>query len=101
MFALALLFVDFSSSLKGLFDWGEVNTFIFWKTDPWVLSSTDDEDVTDSGSEAGTSGVSDVDDIETTKMSLSGGNDTYSSDIVTVCDDSSVSRFEFGVFLDG
>ena len=90
MLALALL-LGLAGSLQHLLDRGHVNTLVLWKTDPWVLTLTNDEDVADSGGEVGASGISKMDDIESTEVSLSVGDDTNSSDVVSLSDHGDVS----------
>ena len=65
------------------FKGGQSNTLFLGEGNPRVLSLADHENVTDSGSESVTSGVSDVDDIETTDVSISVDDDTDSTNVVT------------------
>ena len=92
MLALAFL-LSLSSAFQHLFDWGHVNTLVLWKTDPWVLALTNDEHIADSGGEVGSSGISEMDDIETTEMSFTVGDDTNSSDVVSLSDQSNVTYY--------
>lgn len=101
MLGLGLLLLALAGAFEHLLDGGEVDTLVLGKTDPGVLSLTNNEDVSDSGGEVGTSGISDVDDVETTEMSFTGSDDTDSSDVVTVGDCADVSRLELGVLKDG
>lgn len=80
-----------AGAFEHLLDGGEVDTLVLGKTDPGVLSLTNNEDVSDSGGEVGTSGISDVDNVESTEMSFTGSDDTDSSDVVTVSDCADVS----------
>jgi len=102
MLALALAsLLLFSTTFEHLLDWSHVKTLVLWKTDPWVLALANNEDVADSGGEVGSSGISEMDDIEATEVSFSVGDDTNSSDVVSLSDQSDVSRVEFGVIKDG
>mmetsp|Transcript_68359 Transcript_68359/g.79592 ORF Transcript_68359/g.79592 Transcript_68359/m.79592 type:complete len:219 (-) Transcript_68359:210-866(-) len=101
MLALASLLVGLAGTLEHLLDWSHVKTLVLWKTDPWVLALTNDEDVADSGSEVGSSGISEMDDIEATEMSLTVGDDTDSSDVVSLGDQSNVTSVELGEVEDG
>ena len=77
------LFFNISSLLISLFNKSKSNTFTLWKRDGVGLTVTDDEDVTDSGGELVSSDIFDVSDIESTWMSLDGGEGTDSTDIVS------------------
>jgi len=106
---LLLLGLVFSVSSLGL-DRGQVNTLVLGERNEGILALADDEDVSDSGGEGVASGVSDVDDIETAQMSISGGEDSDSSDIVSLKGVDEVASFEldnvedlagFDIQLDG
>jgi len=86
--------VGFNSG-GSFFEGSQGNTFFLGEGDPRVLSLSDHEDISDSGGESVTSGVSDVDDIETTDVSISVDNNTNSSDVVTGGNHTKVASFEF------
>jgi len=93
-YLLSLLSVRFNSG-GSFFKGGQGNTFFLGEGDPRVLSLSDHENVADSGGESVTSGVSDVDNIETTDVSISVDNNTDSSDVVTGGNHAKVASFEF------
>lgn len=67
-----------------LLDGGKIDTSILGERDHGGLASADGENVGKSGGEVGASSISDVDNIETTQMSVSGGQNTDSTNIVTL-----------------
>ncbi len=89
-YLFSLLSVAFSSG-GSFFEGSQGNTFFLGEGDPRVLSLSDHENVADSGGERVTSGVSDVDDIETTDVSISVDDDTDSTDVVTGSDHAKVA----------
>jgi len=91
MLALASLLMWLSGALQHLLDWSHVETLVLWKTDPWVLALTNDKDVADSGCEVGSSSISEMDNIEATKVSLSVGDNTDSSNVVSLSDHGDIS----------
>jgi len=95
------LFFNISSLLISLFNKSKSNTFTLWKRDGVGLTVTDDEDVTDSGGELVSSDIFDVSDIESTWMSLDGGEGTDSTDIVSTGKDDGGVVSEFDNLLNG
>jgi len=95
------LFFNISSLLISLFNKSKSNTFTLWKRDGVGLTVTDDEDVTDSGGELVSSDIFDVSDIESTWMSLDGGEGTDSTDIVSTGKDDGGVVSELDNLLNG
>jgi hypothetical protein len=93
-YLFSVLFVAFSSG-GSFFKGSQSNTFFLGEGDPRVLALSDHENVADSGGERVTSGVSDVDNIETTDVSISVDDDTDSTNVVTGGDHAKVASFEF------
>lgn len=73
------------------FNGGQVDTGILGQGDQGGLSFTNDEDVAESGGEVVASGISDMDNIETTHVSVSGGQDTNSTDVITLSGEDEVT----------
>jgi len=92
-YLFSVLSVGFDSG-GSFFKRGQGNTLFLGEGNPRVLSLSDHENVADSGGESVTSGVSDVDDIETTDVSISVDDDTDSTDVVTGSDHAKVASFE-------
>lgn len=92
-YLLSLLSVRFNSG-SSFFKGGQGNTLFLGEGNPRVLSLSDHENVADSGGESVTSGISDVDDIETTDVSISVDNNTDSTNVVTGGDHAKVASFE-------
>lgn len=80
----------FESSLL-LFERGQTDTLFSWEGDPRVLSLSNHENVADSGGERVSSGISDVNDIETSDVSVSVDYNSDSSDVVTGSDHAQVT----------
>ena len=80
---MLFLFFNLTSLGVSLFDKSKGNTLTLWKRNGVGLTVTDDEDVSDSGRESVSSNIFDVSDIESTWMSLDGGEGTDSTDIVS------------------
>jgi len=99
LYLLSLLSVAFSSG-GSFFEGSQSNTLFLGEGNPSVLSLADHENVADSGGERVTSGISDVDDIETTDVSISVDNNTDSSDVVTRSNHTKVASFEFNEIND-
>lgn len=80
-----MLFLFFNLTSLGIsrFDKSKGNTLTLWKRNSVGLTVTDDEDVSDSGRESVSSNIFDVSDIESTWMSLNGGEGSDSTDIVS------------------
>jgi len=93
LYLFSLLSVGFNSG-GSFFEGSQGNTLFLGEGNPRVLSLSDHEDISDSGGESVTSGVSDVDDIETTDVSISVDNNTDSTDVVTGGDHAKVASFE-------
>lgn len=77
---------------------GELDTLALWQRDPWLLS-TDNEDVVLTGGERVVYGVLDVDNVETTIVTLSVSDDTNTTHVTTTSshgDDTSVELDEIG-----
>jgi len=77
-----------------LFKRSQTDTLFSWERDPWVLALADHENVADSGGERVASSISDVDDIETTDVSVSVDYNSDSSNVVTRSDHAQVAGFE-------
>jgi hypothetical protein len=77
---------------------GQLDTLALWQRDPWLLG-TDDEDVALTGSERVVYGILDVDNVETTIVTLSVSDDTNTTHVTTTSDhgdNSSVELDEVG-----
>jgi hypothetical protein len=61
---------------------------------------TDNEDVADAGSEGAVKGVTDVNDVEATKVALGVDNDTRAAHVTATGDDGNVSGLELDVLND-
>lgn len=59
-----------------------LDTFALGQADPWLVLSND-EDVALTGGKGVVNGILDVDDIETTIVALTMGNDTHTSHVTT------------------
>jgi len=88
-----------SSSL--FFERSQSDTLFLGERDQGVLTLSDNENVSNSGSERVSSRVSNMDNIETTDVSISVDENTDSSDVVTGGDQSKIASFEGNVFNDG
>ena len=81
----------------------EVNTIVFGDGDSgFLLRVTNDEDVSDSGREGLTVGISDMGDVERTGVLVDVGEDTDTANIVTRLNIGSGAQFEeedFGNFI--
>jgi len=88
-----------SSSL--FFKGSQSNTSFLGEGDQGVLTLSDNENVGNSGSERVSSRVSNVDNIETTDVSISVDDNSDSSDVVTGSDQSKIASFEGNVVNDG
>jgi len=77
-----------------LFERSQANTLFLGERDPRVLSLSNHENVSDSGSERVSSSISDVDDIETSNVSISVDYNSDSSDVVTGGDHAQVASLE-------
>ena len=95
------LFFNISSLGISLFDKSLSNTFTLWKRDGVDFTVTNNEDVTDSGGESVSSDIFDVSDIESTWMSLDGGEGTDSTDIVSTGKDDGGVVSELDNLLNG
>jgi len=81
-----------------LFSNRQLNTLALWQGDPWLLM-TDDEDIALTGSERVVYGVLDVDNVETSIVTLTVGNDTNTTHVATTSshgNDTSVELNEVG-----
>jgi len=77
---------------------GELDTLALWKRDPWLLTAND-ENVALTGSELVVDGVLDVNNVETTIVSLTVSDDTNTTHVTTTSghgDDTSVELDEVG-----
>lgn len=82
---------------------GELDTLALWQRDPWLLG-TDDEDVVLTGGEGVVYGILDVDDVETSIVTLAVGDDTNTTHVTTTGshgDDSSIELDELGDLAGG
>lgn len=80
-------------SLQG----GEVKTIVSGEGDPRLLALSNNENVADTGGNVLSVGVLHVNDIEASQMSLSVGDDTDSSNVVTTSNEGDVSGLELAV----
>jgi hypothetical protein len=71
-----------SPSAVSLLSNGELDTLALGEGDPWLLGA-DDEDVALTGSERVVYRILDVDDVETTVVALSVGDDTNTAHVTT------------------
>jgi len=76
---------------------GQTDTLFLGERDQGVLALSDDENVGNSSGKRVSSSISNVDNIETTDVSISVDNDSDSSDIVTGGDQSKIASFEGNV----
>jgi len=88
-----------SSSL--FFERSQSDTLFLGERDQGVLTLSDNENVSNSGSERVSSRISNMDNIETTDVSISVDDNTDSSDVVTGGDQSKIASFEGNVVNDG
>jgi len=95
-----IFFLSFLFCFLFLFQRAVVDTFIFWQADFCFLTFSDDEGVSESGGEGLSSWVFNVNDIERSQMSVSGGDLSDSSFIVTLGHEDQISEFEFNVIDD-
>lgn len=87
-----------STSAVSLLGNGELNTLTLWKGDPWLLRS-DDENVALTGSERVVYGILDVDNVETSIVTFTVGDDTNTTHVTTTSshgDNTSVELDEVG-----
>jgi len=77
-----------------LFKRSQANTLFLGERDPGILSLSNHENVSDSGSEGVSSSISDVDNIETSDVSISVDYNSDSSDVVTGGDSAQVAGLE-------
>jgi len=76
------------------------DTFISGQANHSLVTFTNNEDVSSSGSERVTGRVLDVNDIKSTRMSISGGDNTDSAQISSADDHREVTGIEFDPVLD-
>merc|ERR1712088_489023 len=88
-------------SLLSLLSDGDSDALLSWKRDESLLSSADDEDVIKSSGEDGAGGVLDVYDIEGAGVSVSGGDDSDSTQVMTAGDHAEGAGIKSDVLGDG
>jgi hypothetical protein len=82
---------------------GQLDTLALGQTDPWLFLAND-EDVAFSGCEGVVNGILDVDNVETTIVSLTVSDDTDTTHVTTTCnhgDHTSVEPDEIGNLASG
>lgn len=86
-----------------LLDVSELDTGVLGEGENGLLSETNDENVAESGGEVVASGVSDVSDVEGTRVLLDVGEDSDSADRVSLgdVDIGTLLELEDGVDLSG
>jgi len=92
-----------STSSVSLLGDGKLDTLALWQRDPWLLRS-DNENVSLTGSEWVVYGILDVDNVETSVVTLTVSDDTDTSHVTTTgnhSDNSSVELDEFGDLASG
>jgi len=83
-----------STSAISLLGDSKLDTLALWQRDPWLLG-TDDEDVVFSSSEGVVYGILDVDDVETSIVTLSVSDNTNTTHVATTSDHGDNSSVEF------
>ena len=76
-----------------------LDTLALWQRDPWLLG-TDDEDVVLTGSERVVYGILDVDNVETSVVTLTVSDDTDTTHVTTTSDHGDDTSVELDVVLD-
>lgn len=94
-----LLSSPFSLDISLLRD-GELRTLALGQRYPWLGALSDDEDVSDTGSECSVEGILDVNDIEVTDVLLSVHNDTSPAHVTTTGNHDDVSGIELDEVCD-
>ena len=82
---------------------GQLHTLALWQRDPWLLS-TDDEDVVLTGSERVVYGILNVDNVESSVVTLTVSDDTNATHVTTTSshgDDSGIKLDELGDLASG
>ena len=77
----------------------ELDTLALWQRDPWLLTSNH-EDVALTGGELVVNGILDVDDVETSVVTLTVSDDTNTTHVTTTGDHSNDTSIEFDVVGD-
>ena len=83
-----------------LFNDGELDTVTLGEGDHGFSTFTNDEDVGETSSELVTSGITDMDNIEGTEVTITADNHTNTTDVVTLGDEAEVTDFELEVTND-
>lgn len=78
---------------------GKLDTLTLGQRDPWLLG-TDDENVAFTGSERVVYGILDVDNVETSIVTLSVSDDTNTTHVATTSDHGNDTGIELDVILD-
>lgn len=89
-----------TKTLITLFSNGKLDSLSLGETDPGLVTFTDDKDVGKTGSESVITRILKMDDIETTKVTFTMGDDTNATHIVTTSDEGNVSDFELEERID-
>jgi len=90
-----------TQSLFTFFGDADLDALLSWEGYQSLLAPSDDEYVAQSGGEGGSGGVLNVDDVEGTRMLVSGGDDPDSAQVVSSGDHAQVSGVELHVVGDG
>jgi hypothetical protein len=77
----------------------KLDTLALWQRDPWLLG-TDDEDVVLTGSERVVYGILDVDNVETSVVTLTVSDDTDTTHVTTTSDHGDDTSVKLDVVLD-
>ena len=87
-------------SLLLLFNNAELDTIALGEGDHGFRTNTNDEDVGETSSELVTSGITDMDNIEGTEVTITADNHTNTTNIVTLGDEAEITDFELEVTND-
>jgi len=88
-----LLFGSSTTTVTLLRD-GQFDTLLLGKRDPGLVALTNDENVGHTGGELTVKGILNVDNFETTNVTLTVGDDTNTAHVTTASDHDDVTNFE-------
>ena len=88
-----------STSAISLLGNRKLDTLALWQRDPWLLR-TNDEDVAFTGSKGVVYGILDVDNVETSIVTLSVGNNTNTTHVTTTSGHGNDTCVEFDKLRD-
>jgi hypothetical protein len=94
LFLEFLLFGGSSTTTVTLLRDGQLDTLLLGERDPGLVTLTNDKDVGHTGSELTVKGVLDVDNFETTSVTLTVGDDTNAAHVTTSSDHADIANFE-------